>query len=53
MWRFSAEVTHEDHRRTIDGDRRLEVQASGETRGNPTECGATEGSTKHAGKSSI
>ena len=31
--------------RTVDGDRRLKVQASGETQGNLSKCGATEGST--------
>ena len=34
LWRYSREVTHEGHQRTVDGDRRLDVQASGSNSGN-------------------
>ena len=46
--RFSAEVTHEGHLRsvvTVDGGCRLIVQAFGESQGNLTKCGAIEGLT--------
>ena len=46
-------MTYEGHRRTVGGDRRLTIYASGETWGNLTKCGATEGLTVHPVKSSL